>query len=145
MLFGSEKVIFNPNFFYVRYIKFSLVEQKWQKLWQWSEKKKLENLLCTRTVCKTYEICEFLLHQIFLRVSTKPKRTTVEQEYAKFTYFIVFGTKFVPLEIKTFVNIGNSFWMVITLYPWYINDSNYHFPYFFQNFLRTTKNPMRLF
>ena len=87
-----------------------------------------------RDVCKTYKIFMFLLCQIFLRVSTKLERTTVAQDYAKFTHLIVFGTKFVPLEMKTFVNIGNSFWMVITLFLGYINDSNYHFQYFFENF-----------
>ena len=46
----------------------------------------------------------------------KFERTIVAQDYAKFTHLIVFGTKFVPLEMKTFVNIGNSFWMVITLF-----------------------------
>ena len=47
----------------------------------------------------------------------KPERITVTQDYAKFTYLIVFGTKFVSLEMKTFMNIGNSFGMVITLCP----------------------------
>ena len=47
----------------------------------------------------------------------KPEHMTVAQDYAKFTYLIVFGTKFVPLEMKTFVNIGNNFGTVITLCP----------------------------
>ena len=42
--------------------------------------------------------------------------TTVAQDYAKFTNSIVFGTKFVPLEMKMFVNIGNSFGTIITFY-----------------------------
>ena len=42
---------------------------------------------------------------------------TVAQDYAKFKNLIVFGTKFVPLEMKTFVNIGNNFWTIITLDP----------------------------
>ena len=46
MFFGSEKVMSNPNFFFnVRNVKSTLVELKWQKLWQWSEKINLENLL----------------------------------------------------------------------------------------------------
>ena len=44
--------------------------------------------------------------------------------------------------MKTFVNIGNSFWIVITLYQRYINDSNSNFQYFFQNFIRNTKNAL---
>ena len=90
-------------------------------------KKKIENLVRMSVVCKIYEIFKFHLHQIILRVSTKPERKTVAQDYAKFTYLIVFGTKFVPLEMKTFVNIGNSFGTVITLYPGYINYSNCQF------------------
>ena len=146
MFVGSEKVMSNPNFFNVGNVKSSLVEPLWQILWQWSEFFFffLENLLHTWIVCKTYEIFKFHLHQIILRVSTKPKCTTVVKDYAKFTYLIVFGMKFVPLEMKTFVNIGNSFGTVITLYSWYINNSNYHFQYFFQNFLRNTKNPLGL-
>ena len=70
-----------------------------------------------RDVCKTYEIFKFLLHQNVLRVSTKSERMTVAQDYAKFKNQIVFGTKFVPLEMKTFVNIGNKFWTIITLDP----------------------------
>ena len=124
MFFGSEKVMSNPIFFNVRNVKSSLVELKWQKPWQWSEKINLENLLRTRLVCKTYEIFKFLLHQNVLRVCTKPERTTIAQDYAKFTNSIVLGKNFVPLEMKTFVNIGNSFGMVITRYPWYINNSN---------------------
>ena len=113
--------------FNVRNVKSSLVELKWQKLWQWCEKINLENLLRTRLLCKTYKIFKFLLHQNVLRVCTKPKCTTVAQDCAKFTNSTVFGTKFVPLEKKTFVNIGNSFGTVITLYRWYINDYNSHF------------------
>ena len=70
------------------------------------------------------------------------ERMSVVRDYAKFMSSIVFGTKFVPLEMKTFVNIGNSFGKVITLYPCYINDSNSQFLYFFQNYLRDTKNPL---
>ena len=82
------------------------------------EKKKcLENLERTRDVCKKFEIFKFILHQNFLRVCTKPECTIVAQDYAKFTNSIVLGTKFVPLEMKTFMNIGNSFGMVITLCP----------------------------
>ena len=81
------------------------------------KKKRLENLVPMRDVCNTDEIFKFILHQNFLRVCTKQERTTIAQNYAKFKNFIVFGTKFVPLEMKTFVNIGNNFWMVITLYP----------------------------
>ena len=142
MFFGSEKVMSNPIFFNVRNVKSSLVELKWQKPWQWSEKINLENLLRTRLVCKTYEIFKFLLHQNVLRVCTKPERTTIAQDYAKFTNSIVLGKNFVPLEMKTFVNIGNSFGTVITRYPWYINNSNSHFLYFFQNYIRNTKNPL---
>ena len=40
----------------------------------------------------------------------------VAEDYAKFTNLIVFVTKYFPLEMKTFVNIGNSFLIVITLY-----------------------------
>ena len=129
-------------FFNVRIVISSLVELKWMKLWQWNGEKKLwENLICTRDICNTYEIFKFILHQNFLRVCTKQEHMSVAQDYAKFKNFIVFGTKFVPLEKKTFVNIGNSFGTVITLYPWYINDPNSHFQYFFQNYLRNTKNP----
>ena len=46
----------------------------------------------------------------------KPEHTTVAQDYATFTNSVVFGTKFVPVGMKTFVNIGNSFGTVITLY-----------------------------
>ena len=42
--------------------------------------------------------------------------------------------------MKTYVNIGNSFWTIMTLYPRYINNSNSHIQYFFENFLRNTKN-----
>ena len=41
---------------------------------------------------------------------------TIALDYAKFTNLTIFGTKFVPVEMKTFVNIGNNFWTVITLY-----------------------------
>ena len=92
------------------------------------EKKKcLENLKWTRDVFKKFEIFKFILHQNFLGVCTKLECTIVAQDYAKFKNLIVFGTKFVPLEMKTFVNIGNNFWTIITLDPWYINDSNSHF------------------
>ena len=64
-----------------------------------------------------YEIFKFILHQNFLRVCTKQEHMSVAQDYAKFKNFIVFGTKFVPLEMKAFVNIGNNFWTVKTLYP----------------------------
>ena len=63
-----------------------------------------------------YKTFEFLLHQIVPRVCTKPKHTIVSQDYVKLTNLIVFGTKFVLLEMKTFVSIGNNFWTVITLY-----------------------------
>ena len=62
-----------------------------------------------------YEIFKFLLHQNFMRLCTKPERMTIAQDYAKFKNLIVFGTKFIPLEMKIFVNIGNNFWTVITL------------------------------
>ena len=48
---------------------------------------------------------------------TNLEHMSVVRDYAKFTNSIVFGTKFVPLEMKTFVNIGNGFGKVITLYP----------------------------
>ena len=70
------------------------------------------------------------------------ERMSVVRDYAKFMNSIVFGTKFVPLEMKTFVNIGNSFGKVITLYSCYRNDSNSQFLYFFQNYLCNTKIPL---
>ena len=79
------------------------------------KKKRLVNVVGTRDVCMAYEIFKFLLHQNFLRLCTKPERMTIAQDYAKFKNLIVFGTKFIPLEMKTFVNIGNNFWTVITL------------------------------
>jgi len=57
----------------------------------------------------------------------KLEHTSVARDSVEFTNFIVFWTKFVPLEMKTFVNIENSVWTVITFYPCYINDSNSHF------------------
>ena len=77
-----------------------------------------------RDVCKMYEIFKFLLHQYFLRVITKLECTSVAGDSVEFTNLIVFWIKFVPLEMKTFVNIENSLWMVIIPYPRYINDSN---------------------
>ena len=91
------------------------------------KKKCLENLGWTRDIFKKFEIFKFILYQNFLGVCTKLECTIVAQDYAKFKNLIVFGTKFVPLEMKTFVNIGNNFWTIITLDPWYINDSNSHF------------------
>ena len=58
----------------------------------------------------------FLLHQYFLRVSTKLERTSVAGDSTEFTNLTMFWIKFVPLEMKTFVNIENSLW-VITPYP----------------------------
>ena len=85
-----------------------IVAMKWKK-------KSSENVVHMRDVCTTYEIFKFLLHQNFLRRCTKPECMIVAQDYAKFKNLIVFGTKFVPLEMKTFVNIGNNFRTVITL------------------------------
>ena len=62
---------------------------------------------------------------------TKLKRTSVVRDYAKFPNLTVFGPKVIQPEMKTNVNIGNSFWMVIRLYPWYINDCNSHFEYLY--------------
>ena len=46
----------------------------------------------------------------------------VARDYAKFKNLIVFGTKFVSHEMEV-CEYRNSFSTVITLYPWYINDS----------------------
>ena len=47
----------------------------------------------------------------------KHERKSVEGDSIEFTNFTVFGTKFVLLEMKTFVNIENSLRMVITPCP----------------------------
>ena len=57
------------------------------------------------------------MHQNFHIVCMKSERTTIAQDYATFTNLIVLGTKFVPLEMKKFVNIVIKFWTIITLYP----------------------------
>ena len=48
---------------------------------------------------------------------TKLELTSVVRDYAEFTNLAVFRPKVVQLEMKTKVNIGISFWMVIKLYP----------------------------
>jgi len=53
----------------------------------------------------TYEIFRFLLHQYFLRVCAKLNHTSVVGDLAEFMNFIVFWTKFVPREMKTFMKI----------------------------------------
>ena len=58
---------------------------------------------------------------------TKLKRTSVVWDYAKFMNLAIFGPKVVQPEMNTNVNIGNSFWMVIRIFPWYINNCNSHF------------------
>ena len=76
------------------------------------KKTRLENLVRMRDVCKMH------------------------------TNLKIFWIKFVPLEMKMFVNIENSLWIVETPYPWYINDSNSHFQCFFLSklaFLKTLK------
>ena len=80
------------------------------------KKRSLENVVHMRVVCKTYEIFKFLLHQYFLRVCTKIERISVAGDSAKFTNLTIFWTKFVLLEMKSFVNIENSLWTVITSY-----------------------------
>jgi len=60
---------------------------------------------------------------------TNLKRNWFVQDYTKFTNLTNFGPKVVQLEVKTIVNIGNNFWMVLRLYPQYINDCNSHFKY----------------
>ena len=47
----------------------------------------------------------------------KLKRTSVAGNSVEFTNLTVFWIKFVLLEMKTFVNIENSLWTVITPYP----------------------------
>ena len=42
---------------------------------------------------------------------------SVVRNYAKFMNLTAFGPKVVQLEKKTSVNVGNSFWAVIRLYP----------------------------
>ena len=50
-------------------------------------------------------------------------------DYVEFMNLTTFGPKVVQLEIKTFVNIRNNFWVVIRLYPLYMNDCNSYFEY----------------
>lgn len=45
------------------------------------------------------------------------ERMSVVRDYAEFTNLTIFGPKVAKLENKTIVNIGNSFWMVIGVYP----------------------------
>ena len=47
----------------------------------------------------------------------KLKCTSVVQDNVEFTNLTFFGPKVVQLEMKTIVNIGNKFWMVLRLYP----------------------------
>ena len=54
------------------------------------KRKLLENLVCTRDVCKTYEIFKFLLYQCFLRVSMKLEHTSVARDFAEFANLTVF-------------------------------------------------------
>ena len=60
----------------------------------------------------------------------KLERMNIAWDSPEFMNLTVFWRKFVPLEIKRFVNIENIFWMVITPHPLYINDSNSHFQCF---------------
>ena len=41
----------------------------------------------------------------------------VVRDYATYTNLVIFGPKVVQLEMKTIVNIGNIFWMVLKTYP----------------------------
>ena len=68
-------------------------------------------------LCKTHECFKFFLHKYFLRVIKKLKCTSVAGDSVGFTNLTIFWIKFVPLEMKTFVNIENSLWTVITPYP----------------------------
>lgn len=42
---------------------------------------------------------------------------SVVRDYAEFMNLTVFGPTVVQLVMKTIVNIENSFWMVVRLYP----------------------------
>ena len=42
---------------------------------------------------------------------------SVVRDYAEFMNLTVLGPKVVQLVMKTIVNIENSFWMVVRLYP----------------------------
>ena len=56
----------------------------------------------------------------------KHKCKSVEGDSIEFTNFTIFWTKFVSLEMKTFVDNENSLRTIITPYPRYVNDSNSH-------------------
>ena len=47
----------------------------------------------------------------------KLEHTSVVRDYAELTNLAIFGPKVVQPEMNTNVNIGNSFWMVIRIFP----------------------------
>ena len=61
---------------------------------------------------------------------TNLEHMSVVRDCAEFTNLSILVPKVVQLEMKTIVNIGNSCWMVLRLYPCYINDFNSHLEYF---------------
>ena len=70
------------------------------------------------SVCmKDVQAIQVSFASIFFESLYRTRTLSIAGDSIEFTNFTVFWTKFVPLEMKTFVNIENSVWTVITLYP----------------------------
>ena len=52
-----------------------------------------------------------------IEICTNLEHTNVVQNFAEYTNLAVFEPKVVKFEMKTIVNIGNIFWMVLRHYP----------------------------
>ena len=128
-------------FFNVKSVNSCLVEGEWQKMWQTNEKNiiyRISNVW--ESSIRPSRVSSFFSSKL-IESCTKLECTSVVWDYAEFTNLTVFGPKVVQPEMKTNVNIGNSFWTVIRHYPWYINDCNSHFwiSSLFKTFYETLK------